>query len=138
MSRPVRPSTPSSPTRPSTDRPHRAHCNLAVVCGALSSDPVVRELPSGDVVHTYEVTVRSPDGPADTIPVARFGGRRQPSLRAGDEVVVTGRVRRRFFRAGGTTASRTEVVADAVIPARQQSRARAAVERALGAMLDPS
>ena len=141
MSRPAHPTRPSAPSpasRSTADRGDRPHCNLAVVCGSLSSDPMARELPSGDVVHTYEVTVRSPDGPADTIPVARFGGRRPPALRAGDEVVVTGRVRRRFFRAGGATASRTEVVADAVIPARQQSRARAAVEQALGTMLDPS
>ena len=37
-------------------------------------------------------------------------------------VVVVGRVRRRFFRAGGATASRTEVVADRVVPARQRAR----------------
>ena len=40
--------------------------NLAVIHGTLSSDPVTRELPSGDLVHNYEVTVRSSDGPADT------------------------------------------------------------------------
>ena len=41
--------------------------NLAVIHGTLSSDPVTRELPSGDLVHNYEVTVRSSDGPADNV-----------------------------------------------------------------------
>jgi hypothetical protein len=44
--------------------------------------------------------------------------------------VVVGRVRRRFFKTPGGTQSRTEVVAEAVIPARQAKRARAAVDRA--------
>ena len=35
-------------------------------------------------------------------------------LDAGDEVVVLGRVRRRFFRAGGATASRVEIEAEVV------------------------
>jgi single-strand DNA-binding protein len=52
---------------------------------------------------------------------------------AGDDVVVVGRVRRRFFRAGGATASRTEVVADRVVPARAKARVRSA----LAAALDP-
>jgi single-strand DNA-binding protein len=47
-----------------------------------------------------------------------------------EKVVVVGRVRRRFFQAGGTTQSRTEVVAEAVVPARQAKRAQAAVEKA--------
>jgi single-strand DNA-binding protein len=49
-----------------------------------------------------------------------------------------GRVRRRFFRAGGTTQSRTEVVADSVVPARQAKRARAAVEKARHTLDDTS
>ena len=48
----------------------------------------------------------------------------------GAEVVVSGRVRRRFFRAGGVTQSRTEVVADAVVATRQAKRARSLVSAA--------
>jgi hypothetical protein len=40
-------------------------------------------------------------------------------------------VRRRYFRTGGLTQSRTEVVADAVVPAGHVARARKAVARAL-------
>ena len=40
------------------------------------------------------------------------------------EVVVVGRVRRRFFRSGGATQSRTEVVAERVARPRQAKRVR--------------
>lgn len=42
----------------------------------------------------------------------------------GDAVVVLGRVRRRFFRTGGATASRTELVAERVAAAGERRRAR--------------
>jgi hypothetical protein len=37
-------------------------------------------------------------------------------------------VRRRFFRAGDTTQSRTEVVAEVVLPATQTKRVRTALQ----------
>jgi hypothetical protein len=54
----------------------------------------------------------------------------------GDAVVAVGRVRRRFFRAGGVTQSRTEVVAASVVLPRTAGRARSGVERALRLALD--
>jgi single-strand DNA-binding protein len=44
--------------------------------------------------------------------------------------VVVGRVRRRFYRAGGATQSRTEVVAETVVAARQAKRAATALASA--------
>ena len=61
------------------------------------------------------------DPPAAGLPVA-----------LGEEVVVVGRVSRRFFRSGGSTQSRTEVVAEEVIPAANRphvGRAMAVVRR---------
>jgi len=55
-------------------------------------------------------------------------------LEPGDEVVVVGRVRRRFFRAGGAPASRVEVEADVVAKARDRRRVQAAVRRANAAL----
>jgi single-strand DNA-binding protein len=105
--------------------------NLAVIRGDLSRDPEVRELPSGDRVVNYEVTVRDLS-PAESVPVVWV----EPTgaweaLAAGDEVVVTGRVRRRFFRAANRTASRTEIVADRVVPARQARRVRTLLAKAV-------
>jgi len=45
-------------------------------------------------------------------------------LETGDELVVLGAVRRRFFRAAGTTASRVEIEADVVCRARDRRRSR--------------
>jgi single-strand DNA-binding protein len=107
------------------------HLNLAIVRGCLSSDPVSRELPSGDTLWSYEISVRRPEQPTDTVPVVLVGGRPPARLAAGDHVVAIGRVRRRFFRVGGATASRTEVVADHLVATRSRARAEAAVAKAL-------
>lgn len=58
------------------------------------------------------------------------------TLDVGDEVVVVGRVHRRFFRAGGATQSRTEVSADLVVRARQRSRVRRALTEAASSLDD--
>jgi single-strand DNA-binding protein len=110
--------------------------NVAVLRGHLSRAPEVRTLPSGDVVVAYEVTVRPSDGPAETVPVAWPDAPvRAQRLAADTEVVVVGRVRRRFFRTGGVLASRTEVVADGVHKPGAAG-ARAAVARAADALAD--
>lgn len=106
--------------------------NVVILRGSLSSAPTSRTLPSGDTLVTFEVTTRPPEGRAETVPVAwPDAPRRAATLPPGAEVVVTGRVRRRFFRAGGVTASRTEVLADAVLPTRQGVRVDAAVRRTI-------
>ncbi|WP_426572823.1 single-stranded DNA-binding protein [Aquihabitans sp. McL0605] len=107
--------------------------NVVVVFGALSRAPEVRELPSGDRLASFEVTVRTPDQPTESVPVVWFDPPdRALRLAAGAEVVVTGKVRRRFFRTPAGTGSRTEVVASQVLPATQRKRVQAAV----GAELD--
>ena len=121
-----------STTRPSVTVPP-AGTNLVVLRGVLSRDPEVRELPSGDSLVAYDVTVRpeasaGEAAQAESVPVAWFDPPAAASaMAAGDDVVVVGRVRRRFFRAGGATASRTEVVAARVVPARAPARVRAAL-----------
>jgi single-stranded DNA-binding protein len=105
--------------------------NLVVIQGTLSRDPVFRELPSGDCLVNLEVTVRD-RSPAESVPVVWI----EPTagweaMAAGDAVALMGRVRRRFFRtASAGTQSRTEVVADRVVPARQAKRVRALLTKA--------
>jgi single-strand DNA-binding protein len=109
--------------------------NLAVVVGTLSRPPELRSLPSGDEVLGLEVMIRADGRPTDSVPVAWLNpGAAGGALAAGDEVVVVGRVRRRFFRAGSTTQSRTEVVADRVVPTRRSGAAAKAMEAALAAL----
>jgi single-strand DNA-binding protein len=105
--------------------------NVVALVGRLARPPEFRELPSGDRLVTYEVTVAREGERAEGVPVVWFGA---PSSAVDhdvdDAVVVVGRVRRRFYRAGGATQSRTEVVADTVVAARQAKRAAAALESA--------
>lgn len=110
--------------------------NIAVVRGRLSRPPEARDLPSGDQLVALVVTVpASDDRRAESVPVVWFTA--PPSALAwepDDEVVVIGRVRRRFFRAGAVTQSRTEVVAERVLPVRPAARMAKAVRAALDAV----
>ncbi|HUW02403.1 MAG TPA: single-stranded DNA-binding protein [Acidimicrobiales bacterium] len=100
--------------------------NSALVAGTLSSPPRKRQLPSGSVLLNLEVRVDHADRAADSVPVSVFDpAATVAKLAEGDPVVVVGSIRRRFFRAGGATVSRTEVVADKVVRANR----RAAVDR---------
>jgi single-strand DNA-binding protein len=107
--------------------------NVVILRGTLSRPPETRATRSGDVLVAYEVTVAGRDGgSATSVPVVWFS----PAAGAADlepdtEVVVVGSVRRRFFRIGGATQSRTEVVAERVIPARRVKAAQRAVAEVL-------
>jgi len=102
-----------------------------VLRGTLSRPAERRVLPSGDTLVAYEVTTRDAAGKANTVPVSWPDAPESAELEAAEEVVVTGTVQRRYFRAGGATQSRTEVVADAVVPASNRRKAKQSVERAL-------
>lgn len=96
--------------------------NLVVLRGTVSSEPRLIELPSGSVVTQLQITTRR-DEVAETVPVAVFD--RAVDVTTGDELVLAGHVRRRFFRVGGSTQSRTEVVATDIASAtRSRSVAR--------------
>ena len=101
--------------------------NLAAICGVLRSEPRDRELPSGSRVTNLEVTVRG-DAGTQSVPVVVHD--RVVALGAGEEIIVIGHVARRFFRAGGTTQSRTEVVAATVTPTRRKRSVQRALEAA--------
>lgn len=111
--------------------------NVVVLSGRLARPAEMRQLPSGDSLVAYELTVPRQGARAESVPVVWFDA--PPSAAEHDvdeQVVVVGRVRRRFFRAGGGTQSRTEVVAEAVVVARQARRVRAAVEKAQDRLLE--
>ncbi len=115
--------------------------NLGVVRGTCSDAPDVRELTSGRRLATVSVRVKTGEDPATSVPVTIWD---PPgwveTIGAGDELVVVGRVQRRFYRsASGATASKVELVADAL--ARSADRRRLAgvrrrAERMLAALDD--
>ena len=103
--------------------------NLVVIRGVVVGEPRIRELPAGGVVTQLDVTTRS-EGLTASVPVSVYG--RTVDATAGDIVVVVGHVNRRFFRSGGTTQSRTELVAADVV---RTSRKRA-VDKLIAAVVE--
>lgn len=93
----------------------------------------MRELPSGSSVTQLEITTRTGDT-STTVPVAITD--RVIELPVGTDVLVAGSVRRRFFRSGGVTQSRTEVVA-AEIVRLSQKRAVSKILASATALLMP-
>ena len=116
--------------------------NLVVLRGRLNRPPGERLLPSGTRLATFDLTVPAPaQAPAlaavaaarraDAVPLSWFDPPAWVAdLGVGTELVVVGRVRRRFFQGNGLQ-SRTEVVVDHAAPARHTVRSAAVVRRAL-------
>ena len=114
-----------------------AGTNLSILVGVLRRAPELRDLPSGEHVLSLELTVRAEGVPAESVPIAWVGAPASATRWvAGEELLVVGRVRRRFFRSSGSTQSRTEVVAASAVPTRRAATAskvlRAALDGAQG------
>jgi single-strand DNA-binding protein len=128
-------SPPSAATKNSsrgiTRTPPEA-CNEVVLVGRVSAAPELRDLPSGDQLVTLRVVVDrppqktkerkaaegAPRRAVDVIDVACWSRRTQRTatgLAADDGIRVEGALRRRFFGAGGSRASRYEVEASRIV-----------------------
>jgi single-strand DNA-binding protein len=108
--------------------------NVAIVRGTVSSAAERRVLPSDTVLVQLQVTTRL-ESETLSMPVSCWNPDGWvEELQPGDEIVVVGRVRRRFFRAGGATASRVELEAEVLARASDRRRVRAALRRATAAL----
>jgi single-strand DNA-binding protein len=105
--------------------------NLVVLAGTVTNEPSRRSLSSGGDVVNFDLATRV-DGGTASVPIAWHDPRDTAlaSFDVGDEVIVVGSVRRRFFRVGGQTQSRTEVVVDTLVPARRTKSVRSALAAA--------
>ena len=108
--------------------------NIVVLQGRLPHQSSWRVLPSGEELAELDVSTQT-DAGRETVNVVWPAAPATASIEEGAEVVVVGRVRRRFFRtAGGSTQSKTEVVADQVVPTRQAKKVAAAIDGAVAAV----
>jgi hypothetical protein len=87
--------------------------NTVVLHGHVRATPVERKLDSGDVLVSFDL-VTPVDPGRTTVPVV-WTSDGSCALHEGDELVVIGTVGRRFFRARGTTAWRTDVTATRIL-----------------------
>jgi single-strand DNA-binding protein len=106
--------------------------NVALLRGAIVGELISRDLPSGSTVVQFDVatTVTAGDKTVKvSVPVSWVDppSRALDPIEQGLDVVVVGTVRRRFFRSGGSTQSRTEVVVDAIVPTRRTKQVMALV-----------
>jgi single-strand DNA-binding protein len=89
--------------------------NSVFLRGRLADEPAYRELPSGDTLAVFRLTVNRPPGDrakVDSIECSCVRPRVQKTLRRagiGDEVEVTGSLHRRFWRTPAGPASRYAV-----------------------------
>jgi len=103
--------------------------NVVVLRGALSSEPRSQTLPSGSLLVRWEVTTTGAHGDKLSVPVVWFDPpAAMARIGAGDEVVVSGQVRRSFFSAGGRTVSSTDVLAAKAALVRNRVSATKVVE----------
>ena len=97
--------------------------NVVLLQGVLSSEPRVQTLPSGAVLVNWEVTTEV-DGAKQSVPIAWFDPPRGVhAIGIGDEVLVSGSVRRRFYQVPARTVSRTEVLGRRAVRASHTKQA---------------
>lgn len=127
-----------APATPESEQAPTVGLNVAAVAGTVSSDPIHKELPSGSVLVAFSVSVRTAaDSQATSLPIVWFDPpANAATIERGLPVVVTGTLARRFFRAGGQTQSRTELVARRVEPARRKATCRRLLDAAGGEVLE--
>ena len=113
---------------PSIAAVETAGINLVILVGEVTSPVVSRSLASGDTASSFDIATVTEAGRV-SVPVSVAG---ECDIAAvGAELCVVGYVRRRFFRSGAGVTSRTEVVAESVVPMRRRAQARKVATRAL-------
>lgn len=102
--------------------------NVVVLRGSLHAEPIERTLASGVTVTNWEVQTAD-SGVGQRVPVQwEDADLKVQAIGAGDEVVVLGQVRLRFFKAGGATTARTEVLGHRVAKPTQKVAVRKLLE----------
>jgi single-strand DNA-binding protein len=107
--------------------------NVVELRGRVSSAPTERELPSGAMITTVRVSVARARTPmtsgstqtSDWFDCVAWTARNRRSVggwAVGDQVEVTGALRRRFFRDGDTASTRLEVEVLSARRARARDR----------------
>lgn len=110
--------------------------NIVVIEGTLMRNPTAHTLASGQNLLAFDLRIGDLGQGTESVPVSWFDPPvRASKLQEGQEVLITGRIKRRFFRTGGSTASRTDVVANDVVPSTRRKARQQAIEAAADQLL---
>jgi single-strand DNA-binding protein len=110
--------------------------NVVELRGRVTSAPTERELPSGSSITTFRLSVgrartamtTGSKQSADWVDCSAWSARARRSVgswQVGDEVEVSGALRRRYFRSGDGSGTRLEVEVIGARRARARVKARA-------------
>lgn len=131
----------SNPRRATSRRVQPGDLNLAVVIGTVANEPVHRQLADGSVIVQFDLRTNL-DGAGATGTVSVPAAWRDPSASSIDtlqpemRLIAVGRVERRFFRSGGSTQSRTELVVERCLPVRRTKSVRALIAKVAAQLVD--
>jgi hypothetical protein len=106
-----------------------ADLNIVVLVGEVTSPLVSRTLATGEIASSFDMSTQTDEGRI-SVPIARHG--ENSTIVVGAQLCVVGVVRRRFFRAGTSVSSRTEVLAHSVSVMRRRAQVRKNLAAALG------
>ena len=109
--------------------------NVVVLRGSVSTNLITRDLVGGGRVVSFDLATDTGSGKA-SVPACWIDPPEVPDWPAGHEVVITGVVRRRFFRSAGATQSRTEVVITEAVEARRRQQVRKLVNQVATRLAD--
>lgn len=107
--------------------------NIVILIGEVSSPLISRTLANGDIASSFDLVTNTHEGRL-SVPISLEG--ENDAVIVGAQFCVIGCARRRFFRAGGTVTSRTEVLASSVVPVRRKAQVRKALEGAVSNITD--
>jgi hypothetical protein len=107
--------------------------SLSIVHGVVAAPPSIREV-AGQPTIEIDVKSRTMSGVSVSVSVVKTGD--LPIVMMGDSVFVVGVTRRRFFRSGGATVTRTEVDASSLLVNPDKRKRKRALSEVLG-LLDP-
>jgi hypothetical protein len=105
-----------------------ADLNIVVLVGEVTSPLVSRTLATGEIASSFDVSTQTDEGRI-SVPVAIHG--ENSTVVVGAQLCVVGVVRRRFFRAGTSVSSRTEVLAHSISVMRRRAQVRKNLTAAL-------
>jgi hypothetical protein len=105
-----------------------ADLNIVVLVGEVTSPLVSRTLATGEIASSFDMSTQTDEGRI-SVPIAIHG--ENSTIVVGAQLCVVGVVRRRFFRAGTSVSSRTEVLAHSVSVMRRRAQVRKNLTAAL-------